>query len=468
MRQNTRRAHFDRFLKASRHSLGHTLGALRPNRLVRQPDKAMRAYLCLLALLATLPARAQDCGLLPAAAAAVQLSLERARERGRTCHPDVRAAFGALAAAGADVITSGQSPNPQLTLGAGSVGKDVGGGHLWNKTFDHSLRVDQTIERGGKAALRQSIAEAQREAARADLAEAQRRAALVIAQGYYELAATLARRAETTGALELAGEAQRAQDLRVKTGDVAPIEATRLALDTIRVQADLRQAEADSHAARVLLATMLGAEAQAELLTPTDAWPGTDGSPVDSPVKSEASERRPDVIAAQRRLEAAQGSRELARALRTRDVNVGVQLDRWPVSATNTSGTGNTLSVSVSVPLFIHHAYEGEAARAEADVANAIETLRRVKLAAASDLMQARVRAAVAAARRRLAAQDLAPAAERVAAAAELAYRRGALSLLEVLDARRSLRAARIERINAEADAAKAAAELDAASSTLP
>ncbi len=428
----------------------------------------MRAYLCLLALLVSFPARAQDCGPLPAAAAA-QLSLETAQARGRTCHPDVRAAFGTLAAAGADVITSGQSPNPQLTLGAGSVGRDVGGGRLWNKTFDHSLRVDQTIERGGKPALRQSVAEAQREAARADLAEAQRRAALAIAQGYYELAANLAKRTETSGALELAGEAQRAQDLRVKTGDVAPIEATRVALDTIRVQADLRQAEADSHAARVLLATLLGAEAQAELITPTGSWPVADRPPADPPAIVELdTERRSDVVAAQRRLEAAHRSRELAQALRTRDVNVGVQLDRWPVSATNTSGTGNTVSLSVSVPLFFRHTYEGEAARAEADVANALEALRRAKLAAGSDLMQARMRATVASARWRLAAQDLTPAAERVAAAAELAYRRGALSLLEVLDARRSLRAARIERINAEADAAKAAAELDAASFTLP
>jgi len=427
----------------------------------------MRPYLYVMSLLVALPVWGQDCGSLPIAAV-MTLSLETAQQRARMCHPDVRAAVGVLVSAGADVITSGQSPNPQLTLGAGSVGSDLGSGRLWNKTFDHSLRIDKTIERGGKLALRQSIAEALREAARADLAEAQRRAVLSVSQSYYELLAIIGRRAETTGALGLAGEAQRAQELRVKTGDVAPIEATRLALDTIRVQADLQQTEADLHAARVLLATMLGAEAHVESLTPSDAWPLADMRPADLPTDHAGAERRPDVIAAQRRLSAAQGSRELARALRTRDVNVGVQLDRWPVSATNTTGTGNTISLSVSIPLFIHHAYEGEAARAEADVANAGENLRRAKLAGVSDLAQARVRATVAAARRRLAVQELKPAAEQVAAAAELAYRRGALSLLEVLDARRSLRAARIERINAEADAAKAAVELDAASLALP
>ena len=150
-----------------------------------------------------------------------------------------------------------------------------------------------------------------------------------------------------------------------------------------------------------------------------------------------------------------------------RDVSVGLQLDRWPVSATNASGTGNTVSVSLSVPLFVRHGLEGEIARAEADVANAREALRRAQLAAQSELAQARSRWVAAAARRRLATEELAPAAERLATGAELAYRRGATSLLDVLDARRGLRASHIERINAEADGAKAAAELEAASFSL-
>ncbi|MBC7703011.1 MAG: TolC family protein, partial [Rhodoferax sp.] len=184
--------------------------------------------------------------------------------------------------------------------------------------------------------------------------------------------------------------------------------------------------------------------------------------------ESIATDRRPDVLAARPRLLAAELARDLARAQRVRDVGVGVQLDHWPVSASNASGTGNTVSVSVSLPLFVRHGLEGELARSEADVANARETLRRAQLTAQSELAQARSRWAAAAARWRLATDELAPAAERVAAGAELAYRRGATSLLDVLDARRSLRTARIERINAEADGAKAAAEMAAARFELP
>lgn len=428
----------------------------------------MRSSFVVLALLAAAGAHAQDCAPLPAALASA-LTLATALERARDCHPDVRAAAGALAATGADVITAGQGPNPQLTVGAGSVGRDLGSGSWWNKTFDHQVRVDQMIERGGKPTLRRAAAEALREAARADLADAVRRARLAIAQNYHELAAAIARRDETAAAIELAGEALRAQSLRVKAGDAAPLDATRLALEAARVQADLHQADADVRAARVQLAVMLGAQPWVGVLKPVDPWVRVgERSLPSSPGEASPTERRPDVVAAQMRLNAAEQARELARAQRVRDVSVGLQIDRWPVSATNSSGTGNTVSVSLSVPLFVRHGLEGEIARAEADVANARDAWRRAELAAQSDLAQAQSRWLAAAARWRLATDELAPAADRVAAGAELAYRRGATSLLDVLDARRSLRAARIERINAEADGAKAAAELDAAGFALP
>jgi cobalt-zinc-cadmium efflux system outer membrane protein len=175
-----------------------------------------------------------------------------------------------------------------------------------------------------------------------------------------------------------------------------------------------------------------------------------------------APEQIPSVVAAQARLQAAERARELARAQTTRDVSVGVQLDRYPVTPTNTSGTGNTVSLFASVPLLVNHAYQGEIARAEADVDTAAEALRRVRVEAADEATRAQAQWQGALARRRLVMEELLPAAERVAAGAELAFNRGASGVLEVLDARRALRAAQIERINAEAELAQAAAALQA------
>ncbi len=406
------------------------------------------------------------CTDLPASAAAT-LSLDQALARVADCHPEVRSARAALGAAAADVQVAGQGPNPQLTLGAGSVGNALGAGTLWQKTYDHSARIDQLIERGNKPALRRAAAEAARLAVLADLAEARRRAASAVAHAHQDLWAAQGRQVQLQAAAALNAESLRLLDRRVKAGDAPALDATRFRLDDARLQADLRQAEADGQDLQRQLALLIGATAVARQLQAQTVDLGPDAAaklpvlPVlpDSRPAAEAAERRPDVLAALARLRAAEQLRDLAAAGRVRDVNVGVQLDHWPTGPANTSGTGNTVSLSVTVPLFIHHANEGELARAEAEVSTAQDGLRRSRDTAASEFARTAAQARNAAERRRLVVEQLEPAAEKVAAGAELAYQRGASSALEVLDARRSLRAVRIERVNADADLAKALAD---------
>ena len=420
---------------------------------------------------AAAPAVAQPVCSDLAASAAATLSLAQALARVADCHPDVRAARALLGAAGADVQVAGQGPNPQLTLGAGSIGNGLGAGSLWQKTYDHSARIDQLIERGNKPALRLAAAEAARQAVQADLTEARRRAASAVAHAHQDLWAAQGRRLQLQAAAGLNTESLRLLERRVKAGDAPALDATRFRLDDARLQADLRQAEADGADLQRQLALLIGAAPVARQLQAqaVDLGPEVAASlPAlpDNTQAAEAAERRPDVLAAGARLRAAEQLRDLAAAGRTRDVTVGLQLDHWPTSPTNSSGTGNTVSLSVSVPLFIRHANEGELARAEADVSTAQDALRRSRDTAAAELARTAAQARNAAERRRLVVEQLEPAAEKVAAGAELAYQRGASSALEVLDARRSLRAVRIERVNADADLAKALADWQVA--TLP
>ena len=416
------------------------------------------------------------------------------------CHPDVRAARAALGGAAADVQVAGQRPNPQLTVGAGSVGSALGSGSPWRKTFDHSLRLDQLIERGNKPALRQAAAEAQRSAAAADLADVTRRALSAVAHAHQDLWAAQGRRLQLAAAVGLSAESLRLLDLRVRAGDAPALDATRFTLDNARVQADLRQAEADVADGQRQLALLIGVggvgglgglggaggvgsvnglpsaasgvgQLQAMAADLPAGAPDRPGAPLPAAAaerRAEVAERRADVAAALARLAAAELARDLAAAARTRDVSVGLQVDHWPTSAGNGSGTGNTVSLSLTVPLFVRHANDGELARAEADLASARESLRRVRDSASADLARAAAQASAAADRRQLVLAQLEPAAEKVAAGAELAYRRGASTALDVLDARRSLRAVRIERITADADLAKALADWQAAGLPLP
>lgn len=397
------------------------------------------------------------CPPLPPEAAAA-LTVEAVRERVPLCHPDVLAAERALDAAGADVLVAGQRPNPQLSLGAATLSRHPGGGSvLWGKAYDRQVRVDQLVERGGKPALRVATAQAQREAARADLAETVRQATFATLQGWYELAAAQARREELAASAALNRQSLQAFEQRVKSGDAAPLDASRFEVDALRVQADQVQADTELKTLRQQLALALGAPQQAAQLQPRLVLPAT-ALAVPQP------EQLPMVVAAQARVQAAERARELARAQRTRDVSVGVQFDRYPVTPGNDNGTGNTVSLFASVPLFVRHAFEGDIARAEADVGTAAEMLRRARAEAQDEVVRAQAAFAGAQARRRLVQEQLLPAAERVAEGAELAFRRGASGVLEVLDARRALRAAQVERINAEAALAQAAVALQAVS----
>ena len=357
-----------------------------------------------------------------------------------------------------------------MTVAAGNLGTGgLGAGTLWAKTFDHQLRLDQLVERGGKPSLRRAAAEALVAAAGADVVEAQRLARLAVMRGWFDLRAAGAKREQLAASIALNAESMRLLALRVKAGDAAPLDATRFALDDARAQADLAQADADGRGLALQLALALGGSASdaAGLATAANAAVSASSPPPLSATDAEPTiDRRPDIVAAQARVRAAEFARDLAASLATRDVSIGVQLDHWPNSAASPVGTGNTVSVSVNFPLFTRHAFQGEAARAQADLATAQEALRRAREIALGDLARTDAMTQAARERQRLVVEQLEPAAERVAAGAELAYRRGASNALDLLDARRSLRAVRIERVNADADAAKAQAENLAARSS--
>ena len=154
---------------------------------------------------------------------------------------------------------------------------------------------------------------------------------------------------------------------------------------------------------------------------------------------------------------------------RTRDVTIGVQAERYAPPA----GGGWLLGAFVSVPQFVNHRYEGEIARAEADREVAAESRARIELQARAEQRRLLDARAAARARRERIERDALPLAEKVAANAELAWRKGAGTVLELLDALRQLRALQIEALQARldddrADAAARAEMLTAAAAADP
>ena len=155
--------------------------------------------------------------------------------------------------------------------------------------------------------------------------------------------------------------------------------------------------------------------------------------------------------AAQARVAQASKNRELAQALRTRDITAGMQYENNPSDTVR-----NSVGFNVSVPLFTRYYYQGEIRRAEVDYDIAQTTLERVRAAAISEISTAAATLASAADRVRRFQESLLAAAEQAANGAEFAYTRGAIGVMDLLDARRQLHATRLESVAALADYARA------------
>jgi outer membrane protein, heavy metal efflux system len=231
-----------------------------------------------------------------------------------------------------------------------------------------------------------------------------------------------------------------------------------MSVDALRARNDARNAQAEVEKAQSALAYLIGADndSDAARLRAADSWPALEK--IDLLSTQVIIDARPDVQAAQARLAAADKSRDLARALRTRDVTAGAQVERFPGADPR-----NSVGFSVSVPLFTRYYYDGEIRRAEVDYDAAQDNLQRVRALAAAEIRKAASDVASSADRVQRLRDTLLAAAEKAAMGAEFAYSRGAIGLMDVLDARRQLTATRLDAVAVQTDYAKALAAWRAA-----
>ena len=160
--------------------------------------------------------------------------------------------------------------------------------------------------------------------------------------------------------------------IRLKAGDVAAVDVSRMNVDALRARNDARSAQAEVEKSQSTLAYLIGADREAARLRAADAWPALEKLVLQT--ADALIEGRPDVQAALARVAAAGKSRDLARALRTRDITAGVQVERFPGNDPR-----NSAGLSVSVPLFTRYYYDGEIRRAESDFDAAQDNLQRLR-----------------------------------------------------------------------------------------
>lgn len=260
------------------------------------------------------------------------LSLKQAETLFLTNNPSLVLARHAVEGSRADVLSADRNPSPPvLSYNASSIDtrRGIGAGSLPTKQMDQSVRVDMTLERGDKRALRTDAANARLVASQDELANTGRSQLAALRAAYYDLLLAQEKRHIADDSATLAQQMLDVATLRLKAGDISPAEVSRIRVDALRTLNDVRQTQADQRRAQEALAYLIGREADTQTLSAADDWP----PPTDRPIPADLDKTldgRPDVQAAQARLSAAEKSLQLAYALRKRDLTVGVMYERFP------------------------------------------------------------------------------------------------------------------------------------------
>lgn len=407
---------------------------------------SIRQFFLLSSLLLALPALAQA----PASAA---VSLEQALEAARN-NLDVALGRNTLAAARADIVSANRAPLPVLTakLGQMDLQNGIGDGNfMTEKRVDKSIGLDWTWERGNKRELRTLTAERAASAAQADLDEIRTQQLLGVQAGFYNLLAAQERLTQVAlmerSAAQLATTAQK----RVQAGDLAAQDAARTEIEAQRARSDVQLAELDRQRAALMLWQFTGLPTPPDQLQAKTDWPALTGDMAMANSLDALVDARPDVRAAQARLQAAQAALDSSTAQRRSDITWGASYDHYP-------GTSTALiELRMQMPLQWGYSYQGEIARASAQLAQAQDALEKIRRQARAELQRLQQEALNTAQRARTYEVDILPRARQVAQGAELAYSKGAMSLTDLLDARRTLRATLLDALAARTDYAKAA-----------
>jgi cobalt-zinc-cadmium efflux system outer membrane protein len=405
-----------------------------------------------------------------------ELSLREAVVRALARNPDVEAARTDVAQAEAQLVIARQLPNPTLSASTtkiptdgGPAGTPLGNGFL-DRSYDTVVSLGQPLEIGGKRRDRRLSADASLAAARARVRNAERSVGNAVARAY--VAALVAR--ESAGiARETAASLSHSADLakvRYDAGDISAADRLQIEIAEGRFRADAETAEGNARTSLVALTVLLGDSSQAaslQLSGTLETLVGAALTPSLAPSREEPGptdviERRPDVDSARLNVEKAEADRALQVAFRIPDPTILVQYEREPPDRSSSAGVG----VSFTVPLFNQNTGAIRAAEAARD-ASRVE-LQRVRSKAAGELATAASSLETTKRRVHALAGELLEKARQVRDTVAFAWNEGSASLLELLEAERSLNDLKLAAATAQGDLVQAAADERAARGFLP
>jgi outer membrane protein, heavy metal efflux system len=379
-----------------------------------------------------------------------------------------------VVSARAGVSIAGVRPDPQFT--AGVVSHELRAQNKPNASTPLTAGLALTIETAGKRGARIRTAESNVRVSQTAMEAAHDQLVLGAGAAFVEACRSREVLARKQTSLRALREVVRANEIRFKAGDIGQLELRQSRVEAERFAADVGSAAADASAARINLALPLGQAFDAayrdaplvcEFAPPAQA---ADADADAAALQALLAQRR-DVRAAQAVVDNARDATALARANRWVDpvVNVGVtntpripaQLDAsGNVTNSPTLARSLALGLTVTVPIPFSRLQHGEQTQAEAALTQAQLQLGSVLLKAEADVRATQAQFRAVADNERHYREQVQPDAERVLEGARISYRKGASSLLELLNAQRTADEIALDHLQAQADLANASLRL--------
>jgi len=442
-------------------------------------DARMRSALLPLGLLAVLllsqPVHAQNAAPLapsapapvPATAAAanesagVRLSLGQALERFRRQNLKLEAAKYEIGAARADVISAGLLPNPRLALdGAFLIHGDSSGADR-----QYQIMLVQGLPIWGRLGAAKTAAELNASAAEREFAASAWQLLGDVRRAHLELELAEARQRVLSAGLSDLERVQRVLDARAAAGANPVYDRVRLEVERGSLRARVAAASAELARAGAELGAAIGGEPSPEPLLASGALPEprAENRQLAALVRR-GLERRHEIAASRLQASAAEARVRATRKRFVPEPELGIGYARWDhVAGLPSSSLGGALLASASMPLPIFDRGQGSVDRALQESRAARVRERDVKHGVEREVALAAEQLKLATAAYLAFQNDAQQNATNVRHIAEVTYREGRGTILELLDAYSSYLRVQEQALELQGAALGAAVDLDQA-----
>ncbi|HTJ54867.1 MAG TPA: TolC family protein [Nitrosospira sp.] len=319
-------------------------------------------------------------------------------------------------------------------------------------------QIQQLIETAGKRRLRIESSELATEAVNFDVQDVARVLTNSVRRSFYNLLLAQKTIKVASDNLEHYREILRVNEIRLKVGDVAEMDFVRIEVESLKVQSDQDQARAALNQARADLLLLLGWPENSVEINAVEAWP--EASPEIVMIRQDelvqrSLERRPDMRAARVRIAQARKTLTLAQRQVIPDVTISAFYDQDQGNQFPRTG-----GVGISIPIPLFYQQKGQISQARVGLTSTELALRQAEYDVRAEVMKASAAWKSADAIARRFETSVVKKIETLRRSQELAYQKGAVGVLDLIDAQRSYRAIMLDYYAALSNRSKAWADL--------